>query len=118
MDDYQKDCFRRMTKSLETIRKEIKQLAWDEQKRVRMEAKINRVLGKLARDIDAIGIIAIAFIKDGDYTHQIEGGWGMVPGSPAEIYRRTANSHDRLAEFGEHFDPEDKGHVFPISRKS
>jgi hypothetical protein len=106
------------SKPIKTIEKETKELAWDEQKRLGLELKMSRDLNKLAREIDAIGIIAIAFFPQGEYCHQLESYCGKVPGTLSEIYRRAANAHDRVAEFGEHFDPESKGRLFrPIKPK-
>jgi hypothetical protein len=106
------------SKPIKTIEKETKALAWGEQKRLGLELKMSRDVNKLARDIDAVGIIAIAFFPEGEYCHQLESGCGMIPHTRAEIYRRAANAHDRRAEFGEHFDPESKGrHFGPIKPK-
>lgn len=70
---------------------------WDEARRARAKAKIDKESDRVAARLGAVGVVLVVFFEDGDSLHMMDGGRSPVPFK--DLYRNLISATE-IAEAG------------------
>lgn len=71
---------------------------WDAERRNIVKRRIDKEAARAAGRLGAETVMIIAFFRDGEYAHMLDGGTAPMP--PAELYARLLSVKQVLAESG------------------
>lgn len=71
---------------------------WDEDRRARVKAKIDKESARAAARLGAEGVVIVAFFAEGEYLHMQDGGKSPMPFK--ELYQKLLAARQLLEESG------------------
>lgn len=71
---------------------------WDKEKRAQVKRKIDKEARRAADRLGAQGVMIIAFFKQGEYAHVLDGGEAPMPYE--EVYKKMVTGYGVVKESG------------------